>query len=218
VSVFDTYAIGLDMLCCAHGRGEHVLGADEAERDRRVSDRAKKMAELKQVPVSIAQALLAGGQAAIGQAKKLANSHIDPLTGVPMPLPGGTARDTVVGKLQWHAAELKKFAATPNAIYPSGDDLKKWVLQAFTEYDAVLEGLATLDHAWSEMWDEIATRLAELPKEIAKAVTETVSTATKWLVGGAIVIAVIGGFVVYKVATGPSSKIIVPHYLNRGRR
>lgn len=190
----------------------------EATRDKRISDRAVKMAQLKKVPVSIAQALVAGGQAVIAQANKLA-VRIDPLTGVPGILPGGTARDKVAQKLQWHADTLRKFiqdstkvigavdkfsAAT---IYPQGDDLKSQVLQAYTELDAVVEGLDTLDHAWTAMWDEIETRLAALPKAVLAAVKEAAWYAkwTTWVIVGGIVVAL--GLVGWGVGAGVKSRI-----------
>jgi len=190
------------------GAQYHILGAgDEAERDRRVSDRAMRMAKLRQVPVSIAQALLAGGQVMIDKARSEDKvPSMTSATGVAT-LPGASARDKVYGKLKWHEAELKKLASTPNVIYASGADLKNWVLQAFAEYDAVLEGQATLDHAWSMMWAEIGERLAALPAALQEAVQD-IAWYAKWTYWAAIGGAVIAlGLVGWGVGAGIKNRI-----------
>ncbi len=139
-----------------------------------IASSQKAMNTLKQVTVNVAQALLKGGQGAINYARTIADQR---------GLPGGTARDNVYWKLQWHQNTLKPLSATPNAMYGAGDDLKKWVMQAFIEANAVEEGAAYMDQAWDNMWREIGAALAALPKEIAKKVQDAaapITTAVKW--------------------------------------
>jgi hypothetical protein len=135
-----------------------------------IGARQNEMNSIKQVPVSVAQALVKGGQTAIEGA----------ILGSKQPwyksdLPGETSRKNVQAHLQWHAFEIAKLAGTPNAMYKSGEDLKKYTMLAFQESNAVEEGAAYLDKAWTSMWSEIAAALAALPKEVAKKVGEVAS-------------------------------------------
>lgn len=129
----------------------------------------KQMNGLKAVTVSIAQSLLRGGQAAIDWARSHSvHTEFIPNPGgapfpVPTALPGGAQRDEVYGHLKWHQDALSKVSSTPNAPYAPGADLKNWVSRAFVEANAVEEGAAYLDQAWSQMWAEIAAQLAALP-------------------------------------------------------
>ena len=129
----------------------------------------RKMDQLKVVPVSVAQALLAGGQAAIDGAIQGAKKD---------DLPGDNSRSIVKGKLQWHANALASLANTPNAIYASGPDLKHWTMMAFRESNAVEAGAQYVGAAWSRMWQEIAAALKALPAEIRKQVGDVVKLVT----------------------------------------
>lgn len=173
----SAYSAGLDILGAS---ADVIFGAfDIAEKQRQLNT-------LKKVPISVAAALLHGGEAAIATARTL---------GTDKKLPGQTDRDNVFWKLQWHDGALNK-ATDPNAIYPSGDDLKKWVMQAFIEANAAEEGSNYADAAWDDMWAEVARRLAALPKETLAAVQTVVAESTsslKWaLYIGAAVAAVAG--------------------------
>lgn len=102
--------------------------------DNAVNERAAVMARLQTVSVGTARELLQAGQHAISSAQE----------GAKQPwyrpnLPGATSRADVAAHLQWHQEELSK-ETDENSIYLSGDDLKKWLLQAFSEWDAVDEG------------------------------------------------------------------------------
>ena len=123
----------------------------------------RQMNTLKQVPVSVAKIMVRSGSDAIARAKAIAAANS---------LPGGTARDNVGWKLQWHAEQLAKLTNL-NAMYGSGDDLKKWVLAAYVEANAAEEGALWIAQAWTAMWSDIALALANLPKEVAKKVNET---------------------------------------------
>lgn len=119
---------------------------------------------LKPVTTEIASIMLRGGLVAINGA----------IAGAKQPwyrpdLPGNTRRSDVLGKLRWHVDNLRKFEESSKIVYPQAADLKKWVLEAFVEANAVEEGAAYLDTAWKKMWDEIAEALRRVPKEILKA-------------------------------------------------
>ena len=163
----------------------------------------KKMDQLKVVPVSVAQALLQGGQAAIDGAILGAKKD---------DLPGVNSRNIVKGKLQWHAAALAPLAGTPNAIYASGPDLKHWVMMAFRESNSVEAGAQYVGEAWSRMWREIAAAIKALPAEMRKQVGDVVKIVTGlplwgWgLVAGGI-LAVVGG-AVYALANTKAGEAI----------
>lgn len=154
-----------------------------------------RMDALKIVTVSIAQALLRGGQVAIDGALK----------GAKQPwykpdLPGDNSRAIVKGKLQWHATTLASLASTPNAIYASGNDLKHWTLMAFREANSVEAGAQYIGKAWSEMWSEIAAAYKALPAEIRKQIGDAVRIVTglpvwAWGAIAAGTLAVIGGII-----------------------
>jgi hypothetical protein len=174
-----------------------------------IASRQHELDSIKQVPVTIAQTLLATGIQVINQARQIASEN---------KLPGGTARDNVFWKLQWHAAELAKLAATPNAFYASGADLKKWVMQAFVEYNAAEEGAEYLDSAWSAMWSEIKAKLAAMPAAVVSAVGDVVTaTGLNWVLWGGLAVVGLLGFATYKILTGPAggaiSGAVVKRYL-----
>lgn len=175
----------------------------------------KQMNELKQVSILMAQVLVARGQEAIDGAIKASKQPW-----YKKDLPGETARNTVKGKLQWHADNLAKMApsawstyqqfqtdpdafkkagAQLQAFYPSGADLEKWVMQAFVEANAAEEGAAYLAAAWSAMWREIGAAIAALPAEAAKAV-KGMAAGLKWglIIGGSVLGVAAGGALIYK--------------------
>lgn len=185
-----------------------LSASEEAAMDKAVNDRAIQMGKLREVPVSVANSLLKGGQNAIQQAM---------LTAAVSDLPGQSAREKVYWKLQWHADNLKKFTK-PDQIYPSGDDLKNWVLQAFTEWDAAVEGAEALNDAWWQMWKDIGANLAALPVSVAKAASSLARSAedaaknvawyakwTYWIAIGAAVLGV--GIIATGVSLGAKNKI-----------
>lgn len=196
-----SYVQGLDILGAMYpyGGGDvTVLGMFD------IAARQKDMNSLKQMPVSIAQILLKNGQQVISRAILVANM---------MKLPGPTARKNCSDHLQWHADTLAKLASSPNMLYASGDDLKKWVMQAFIEENAVEEGAAYLDQAWGQMWAEIGQKIAELPANVAAAVSEAAegaATMSKWVIGGIVVVVCFVGLLAYKIIAGPVGKRYLP--------
>jgi hypothetical protein len=154
-----------------------------------------QMNTIKQVPVSVARVLLKSGQDAIQRAMNVAKSKS---------LPGDTARETCFWKLVWHEEALAKLP-DPNAMYSSGDDLKKWVLAAYVEANAAEEGALWIAQAWSQMWNEIGVALAKLPKQIAAQVNQTVGSLLGmpvWLMVLLGLTVVGGGVLVYAKAKG----------------
>jgi hypothetical protein len=172
-----------------------------------------RMNALKPVTVGIAKSLVHGGQQVMAVANTTAAQH---------GLPGQTARDGVVGHLQWHA---NKLAGLKNgqALYASGDDVKLYAMRAWIEANAVEEGAAYLDEAWTAMWAEIGAELAALPKEILQAarnlpgqIFEGATGIPPWAfwLGAAVIV---GGLVygIFKILSGPAGGAVVGHYLRR---
>ncbi len=177
-----------------------VLGAFDIQMKQR------EMNGLKQVTVGVAQALLSGGQRAIARARQLASKYAFPADNV-------RDIDEAHWKLQWHQGAIAGQAATPQALYGHGEDLKKWVVQAFIEANAAEEGAGTIEgmtigQMWVDMWTIIRKELAKLPAAMRKAVSDTVEWWTgiplwAWALGGAALVGVVG-YGVYRVATGPA--------------
>jgi len=164
-----------------------------------IATQQRQMNGVKPVTLGIARAMLKYGQAVIAHAIVAAD-----LTG----LPGGTARKNCQAHLQWHEDTLSKQTGDLNStIYASGDDLKKWVMQAFIEENAVEEGAAYLDDAWNKMWSEIADGLAKIPAQIAKAAAPIVNAAkyTYWIAIGTAVVVL--GIVATGVGLGVKHRI-----------
>ena len=173
-----------------------------------IGKRQAEMNRLKNVPVAIAQVLLKYGQQAINKAIEGAKQPFYKFN-----LPGENARANVQGKLQWHANAISQLLSTPDAMYASGDDLKKYVMQAFIEQNSVEEGAndPTWSKAWGDwanMWEEVGRVLAKLPKAVAKAVGDLAGDIVKgvtgvpiwgWAIIGAGVLGALG-FLIYKLA------------------
>jgi len=143
-----------------------------------IAARQREMNQLKQVPVVVAQLLLDGGMLAINGA----------ISGAKQPwyrndLPGHTRRAEVLGKLNWHRDNIGRQSFTPTAMYSSASDLKKWVMCAFIEGNAVQEGAVGAEQSWSKMWAEIGKAIATLPKDISDLVGKTTSDIIKGVTG-----------------------------------
>lgn len=177
-----SYLHGLDSLGC------EIFGGDAID----IAAKQREMNALNPVTVAAALNLLRGGQDVINAARSHSN------------LPGGTARDNVYWKLQWHENELKKFA-DKNAVYPSGADLKRWVMQAFIEANAVGEGTATMSRAWDQMWVDMGHNAAELGQS-------TLTTA-KWTVAVTVGLVGLVGYAAYKILMGPVGQQAVGAYV-----
>src|SRR6185295_19076307 len=98
----------------------------------------RMMNGLKPVTVGIAKSLVRGGQKVIAVAQVVSKANA---------LPDTNTLATTAGHLQWHADKLAVMK-DDKAIYASGDDAKKWTMQAFIESNAVEEGAAYLNEAW----------------------------------------------------------------------
>jgi hypothetical protein len=111
-----------------------------------------------------------------------------------------TSLQNTLGHLQWHATELGKYT-DPTAIYPNGDDLKKWTMQAFIDSNSVEEGRATQELIWNALWTEIGEELAKMPSKIVAAVVKLPGQALElvtgvptwvWWVGGSVLVVGVG--------------------------
>ncbi len=192
----------------AYSRGLDILGGSVVIGMFDIGNAQRNMNDLKPVTIEIARILLRGGQDAINGA----------INGAKQPwyksdLPGETSRKEVAGKLQWHADNLTKFSASsPTMVYPSGDDLKKWVMQAYIEANAVEEGAAYLDDSWQKMWNEISSKLKAMPRAALSASGDVVETVTgvpvwAWALGGVGVVTLLG-FAIYKLANSQTGATI----------
>ena len=194
-----------------------------------------QMNVLKQVPVGAAQVLLTHGQAAIKFAQGLAAAMNKARAGIPFieDVPGETRRAEVAGKLSWHKDTLARVAPSAGTVYweytmgdkeafkragdklaatyVSGDDLKKWVLEAFKEANAIEEGIARLGDDWNTMWSEIAAAVAALSHEVAKKVgnvAENLAWYLKWVTWVAVAAGVVGvGLIAWGTAAGIKHRI-----------
>lgn len=155
-----------------------------------------QMNALKQVPVSVARILVRSGSAAITNAIATAKQPWYKPN-----LPGETERNNVMWKLKWHDDALAKLT-DGNAMYGSGDDLKKWVLAAYLDANAAEEGAAWIAPMWTQMWTEIGAAIAALPKAIAEKVNETAGA----LLGMPIWVIVLSGIGVLGVGVAVYAK------------
>lgn len=172
----------------------------------------QQMNTLKPVHVSVARALLKGGQSAINQANQIAHGGT-----FSRDLPGQGARDKVYWGLDWHQKELAK-RTDPTAIYEPGEDLKKFVLQAFIETNASEEGRTWQNAAWDQMWTEIGQAIADLPAKVAAIPGEVVKKVTGiplWAWGlGALTLIGLVGFATYKILLA-AAPVAAPALINR---
>ena len=110
-----------------------------------------------------------------------------------------TARKNVSGHINWHEKKIGELwvarhvaTGTPPADeeYPHGDDLKKWVVNAFVEYNAALDAKTYADEKLS-FWNEVKERVEEITREMEKPFGIEIPM-WMWIVGGAIVVLTIG--------------------------
>lgn len=186
------------LMVIAGNRSLDIIAGDVAVGAIDIGSKTKELNALKPVTISVARIMLRGGQAAINSAINIGNTK---------KLPGSTSRENVKWKLDWHSRDdgggLAK-SLDPNAIYAYADDLKKWVIQAFIEDNAVEEGAVFLDQAWSKMWSDMAANIASLPKDVRDKASEGVEWITGvptwgWAIGGAAVLGLLG-YAVFGVA------------------
>lgn len=139
----------------------------------------RQMNSLQQVTVAIARALQKGGQTVIDGAISAGKGGL-----FSRELPGQGARQNVKGHLAWHAQRLAGLG-DPTAPYDAAQDLKKWVLQAYIEANAIEEGRAAQEQAWQDMWTEIGQELLRAPQRVLSAAAEAVSTVVSSAVDAA---------------------------------
>lgn len=188
-----------------------ILGAEVVLGMFDIGEAQLKMNGLKPVTVGAAKALIKGGLQVMSVAELTAQQH---------DLPMETNRQEVIGHLHWHADKLSNLT-NDKQIYDSGDDAKKWSMQAYIEANSVEEGAAYLDEAWNQMWTEIGQNLADVPAIIAKLpgkVLEATTGVPGWVWYAGIAAAVgLCGYGAYKILAGPTGATLVGAYLG-GRR
>lgn len=194
----------------------------------------KQMNKLKVIPVGVAQVLLSAGQAVINWAIVTAKAIDIAKSGIPFAekLPRAANRESVMWKLKWHAERLTESAPTAlsaylnyqsdkeafkkagtrlAAPYAHGDDLKKWVMEAFIEANAVEDGASAVIDQWNKMWSEIGAALAALPAEVAKKagdVAKEVAWYAKWTIWLAVLAGAVAlGFMGWGVGAGIKARI-----------
>ncbi len=166
---------------------------------------ARQMSTLRAPTVAIARALLKQGQATINEARTRGAN-----------LPNQAGRDECFWKLDYYQKDLAK-QTDPTAPYSQSDDLKKWVLQAFIEANAVEEGATYAQQNWDNMWTDIGTELLKLPEKARAAVVSTATWLLPWYIwafGAAAVGSLL--YATYKVilASAPAAtSTIVKRYL-----
>ncbi len=159
-----------------------MLGAETLVGEYDIAAKQQQMNSIKRVTVSIARALLRGGQ-------QVAAATIETAKGgfLQRELPGITSLKKTASHLDWHAAELAKMS-DPTSFYAPGEDLKKWTMQAFIDANSVEEGRASQEQIWQDMWTDIGAALIALPGDVAqgvgKAVGQVVKAAAAGLAGG----------------------------------
>lgn len=174
-----------------------------------------KMNTLKPVTVGAAKALIHGGQQVISVAQEMSRAS---------DLPDTNTLATTAGHLHWHQQKLAGLK-DDKAIYDSADDAKKWTMQAFIESNAVEEGAAYLDEAWSQMWTEIGQNLASVPSKVISYAGGVVSTAVKSVTGlpmwawSLVIIGGVGlvGYGAYKILSSSGGQNVLGAYFGARR-
>jgi len=94
------------------------------------------------------------------------------------------ARDKVYWALNWHHDQIAK--GDSNTLYPYADDLKKWDIAAFVEYNAATQGQAAMSAArakfFSDSWYELRHGLPTATAGAASAASAVVAAAKKAVV------------------------------------
>jgi hypothetical protein len=169
----DDAMTGLDVLGASYVQhGMVVVGAFD------LNDLWRRMNTVKQPTVGIARILLRDGQATAARTKTQGATMRD-----------AAERDKTYWALDWHAKELAK-ATDANAIYAPGDDLKKWVAQAYIDANSVEEGASWADANMSRMWSDIGAAIAALPQKVRDTVESAATALVPWYVwlGGAVLV------------------------------
>lgn len=174
-----------------------------------------QMDALKPVTVGAAKALIHGGQQVIAVAQEMSRAS---------DLPDTNTLATTAGHLHWHQSKLAGLK-DDKAIYDSADDAKKWTMQAFIESNAVEEGAAYLDEAWSQMWTEIGQNLASVPSKIISYTGGLVSNAVQSVTGlpmWAWSLAIVGGvglvgYGAYKILSSSGGQNVLGAYFGARR-
>jgi hypothetical protein len=192
-------------------KGGTIVGAYDIQSSQR------QMNTLKAITVSIARALVKNGMQVADETIAQAKGGL-----FQSALPVATTLANAKAHLQWHADKLAGLS-DPTAIYDSGDDLKKWTMEAFINANAVEEGRGRQEEIWTAMWTEIGDALAKLPAKIAKAVAalpgQILEAVTgipvwAWYVGGSVIVLLMG-FGAWRLLRSPTTHRIAENVITK---
>lgn len=188
-----------------------IVGAYDIQQSQR------QMNTLKAITVSIARALVKHGLQVADETIKQAEGGF-----FTKALPNLQTLKNARAHVQWHADKLAGMP-DPTAMYADGEDLKKWVMEAFINANAVEEGRSRQEEIWTEMWTEIGDALAKLPAKIVKMVAalpgqilEAVTGIPVWAfyVGGSVIVCLLG-FGAYRLLRSPATHRIAENVITK---
>lgn len=205
-AVSEVWIVGgkLSKAVNALSRRMSIVGAFDVAATIHDLDRIKPMS------VSQAKVLVQYGQKVIDAAIKAADSapRTSPLWTIALGplvesatktqvLPGDASRQSVKWKLAWHSDALSKLFS-PTAPYGAADDLKKWVQQAFIEFNAAEEGSGYAQANWDAMISDLKNKAVGVIEAPGKFI-ETVSATPWWVwaIVGTVGLGAVGGGYVF---------------------
>lgn len=169
--------------------GADCLGAYD------IAPKQRFLNAIKKVPVAMARTLVNNAlnvtTTTLEMAKRGVSFDISKslLPSVQSELPGINSLKKTQEQLQRHAEALSRFS-DPAAIYPDLVDLKKWVMQAWIDANAVEEGRAMQERAWEQMKEEIKRELKQFPNALVEELTGV--PIWMWAVGGLAALGIVG--------------------------
>ena len=169
--------------------GADVVGAYD------IAPKQRFLNTLKKLPVAMARTLVTSALNLSATTLEMASRGVSYditksfLPSVRSELPGITSLKKTQVQLQRHADALSRFS-DPAALYPDLVDLKKWVMQAWIDANAVEEGRAMQERAWDQMKEEIKTGLKQFPNALVEELTGV--PLWMWAVGGLAALGVVG--------------------------
>lgn len=104
--------------------------------------------------------------------------------------------EEVRGHLEWHKKKIEGdlAAGPPLSLYPSGDDLKKWILSNFTRAAVTVVSIVNQQTTSSDAAEEIKASLVKQAEGAAKAVQKAGGGIAKtieylpYIIGGAVLL------------------------------
>lgn len=157
-----------------------LLGADAYD----IAAKQRFLNAIKKAPVAMARTLVTSALNVTASTLAMARG-----SAFQRELPGITSLRKTQEQLQRHAEALSRFS-DPAEIYPDLVDLKKWVMQAWIDANAVEEGRTMQERAWDQMVEEIKTGLKNFPNAVVEELTGV--PLWGWALGGVAALGIIG--------------------------